>query len=115
MESMAYIASDKVDKLKIEEFHEFLRRYADIFNKNVTLTKGSTYKNLKNLISKNNIVFLKGDKDSSIVISEKKNYIVKFKDMIQDGIYKSTYNVTKEDTLKVQKRFQKFLRRNFKE
>lgn len=53
---MAYIASDKVDKLKIEEFHEFLRRYADIFNKNVTLTKGSTYKNLKNLISKNNIV-----------------------------------------------------------
>ena len=56
MESMAYIASDKVDKLKIEEFHEFLRRYADIFNKNVTLTKGSTYKNLKNLISKNNIV-----------------------------------------------------------
>ena len=72
MESMAYIASDKVDKLKIEEFHEFLGRYADIFNKNVTLTKGSTYKNIKNLISKKSIVFLKGDKDSSIVISEKK-------------------------------------------
>ena len=95
---MAYIASDKVDKLKIEEFHEFLRRYADIFNKNVTLTKGSTYKNLKNLISKNNIVFLKGDKDSSIVISEKKDYIVKFKDMSQDGINKGVYEITKEDT-----------------
>ena len=37
MESVAYITSDKVDKLKLEKFHEFLRRYTDIFNKKVTL------------------------------------------------------------------------------
>ena len=54
MESVAYITSDKVDKLKLEEFREFMRGYTDIFNKKVTLTKDNSYRNLKNFINNKN-------------------------------------------------------------
>ena len=50
-----------MDELKLEEFQEFLRRYTEIFNKNVTLMTDNTYKNSKNFINNKNMVVLKGD------------------------------------------------------
>ena len=48
MEPVANVTSDKMDKLKLEEFHEFVRRFIDTFIKNLTLTKDNTYNNIKN-------------------------------------------------------------------
>ena len=79
MESIAYITSDKVDKTDLENFHEFLRGYTDIFAKNVISTEHHTYKELKTLIHNKDAVILKGDKDSSIVIMNKADYIKKWK------------------------------------
>ena len=50
MESIAYIASEKVDQNDWENFHEFLQGYTDIFVKNVISTEDHTYKELKTLI-----------------------------------------------------------------
>ena len=77
MESIAYITSDKVDQTDLENFHEFLRGYTDIFAKNVISTEDHTYKELKTLIHNKDAVILKGDKDSSIVIMNKAYYIKK--------------------------------------
>ena len=51
MESLAHSASKQVDPSQLENFHEFLRGYTDIFSKNVLSTNDETYKNLKNLIN----------------------------------------------------------------
>ena len=71
MESLAQRTSDDVSHLKLEEFHEFLRGYTDIFTKNVLNTKDYTYHSLKNIINDKDIVVLKGDKDSSILIMDR--------------------------------------------
>ena len=42
MESLAYSTSKEVDPLHIENFHEFLRGYTDIFSKNVLSTNDET-------------------------------------------------------------------------
>ena len=82
------------------------------FTKTYTLTEDDTCKNVKNLINSKNIVTLKGDKNSSIVILDTKDYIVKLKNIIQDSISKGTYEIKQEDTLQNVKCFQDFLRRN---
>ena len=66
MESLAYSASKQVDPSQLENLLEFLRGYTDIFSKNVLCNNDETYKNLKNLIRKNDVVILRGDKDSSV-------------------------------------------------
>ena len=66
MESLAYSPSKQVDPSQLENLHEFLCGYTDIFSKNVLSNNDETYKNLKNLIRKNDIVILRGDKDSSV-------------------------------------------------
>ena len=63
MESIAYIASDKVGQTDSEKFHEFLRGHTDIFAKNMISTEDHTYKELKTLICNKDVVILKGDKD----------------------------------------------------
>ena len=68
MESLAYSASKQVDPSQLENFHEFLRGYTDIFSKNVLSTNDETYKDLKNLIRKSDIVVLRGNKNYSVVI-----------------------------------------------
>ena len=50
MESLAYSAFKQVDPSQLENFHEVLRGYIDIFSKNVLSTNDKTYKNLKKLI-----------------------------------------------------------------
>ena len=114
MESVAYIASKKVEQLQLEDFHEFLRGYTDIFARNIYNTEDFTYKHLKNLIQDQNIVILQGDKDSSIVIMDRNDYIEKLENMIEDGIRKGTYERTEDTTLLDLKHFQDFLYRNFK-
>ena len=81
----------------------------------MTSTKDNTYKNFENLINNKNIVILKGDKELSIVILDKIDYIVKLKDVIQDDLDKDLSEITQQDTLQHLKRFQYFLRRNFKD
>ena len=90
MESIAYIASDKVDQTDLENFHEFLRGYTNIFAKNMISTEDHTDKELKTLIHNKEVVILKGDKDSSIVIMNKTNYITKTETMIEEGIKNGT-------------------------
>ena len=98
----------------MENFHEFLRGYTDIFAKNVISTEDHTYKELKTLIHNKDVVILKGDKDSSIVIMNKADYINKMETMIEDGIENGTYAESGDTTMQDLKRFQDFLRRNFK-
>ena len=114
MEKVAYIASKKVENLELENFYEFLRGYTDIFTKNLLSTEDLTYRNLKNLINNTNIVILSGDKDSSVIIMNRSDYIGKLETMIHEGILKGTYEFTEDNTLSDLKRFQDFLYRNFK-
>ena len=48
--------------------------------------KDHTYKELKTLIQNKDVVILKGDKDSSIVIVNKTDYITKVETMIEERI-----------------------------
>ena len=62
------------------------------------------------MIQNKDIVIVKGDKDSSVVIMKKSDYVTKLDTMIDDGIMKDTYV---ETTGNVLSRFQDFLYRNF--
>ena len=70
----------------MENSHEFLRGYADIFAKNLIVTEDHTYKELKTLIHNKDVVILEGDKDLNIVIINKSDYITKTETMIDEGI-----------------------------
>ena len=48
--------------------------------------KDHTYKELKTLIQNKDVVILKGDKDSSVVIVNKTDYITKVETMIEERI-----------------------------
>ena len=113
MESWAYTASKKVENIQLENFHDFLRGYTDIFSKNVLNSEDFTYKNLESLVQDENLVILQGDKDSSVVIMDKSDYIQKLENMIEEGINKGTYERTDDTTLHDLKRLQDFLYRNF--
>ena len=110
IESLAYTALKKVKNIKLENFHEFL---TDIFSKNILNYKDLTYKNLKSLIQDENIVILKGNKDSSVVIMDRSDYIQKLEDILEERISKGTYEKTGDTTLRDLKRFHNFLYRNF--
>ena len=57
---------------------------------------------------------LSGDKDSSVVIMQRADYVKKLETMIEEGIANGKYVVTEDNTLKDLKSFQNFLTRNFK-
>ena len=92
----------------MENFHEFLQGYTDIFRKNVISTEDHTYKGLKTIHNKG-VVILKGDKDSSIVTMNKADYIKKMETMIEDGIKNRTYAESGDTTMQDLKQFQDFL------
>ena len=75
MESLAYSTSKQVDPSPLENVYQFSCGCTDIFSKNVLSTNDETYKNLKNLIRKSDRVILRGDKDSSVVIMNRSDYI----------------------------------------
>ena len=93
--------------------HEFLRGYTDIFTNNIYATKDYTYHNLRGMIQNKEIVVVKGDKDCSVDIMKKSDYVTKLDTMIDDGIMKGTYVETTDNTLKKLSLFQDILYRNF--
>ena len=115
LETIASKTSPFVDQTKLEDFHDFFQAYTDIFTKNVHLTKDYTYKNLKNLIENKDLVVISGDEDSCLVVLKRSDYDKKLQSMIDDGINNGTYAPTTDSTLSDLKKFQDFLRRNFKE
>ena len=56
--------------------------------------------NLRGMIQNKEIVVAKGNKDSSVVIMRKSDYVTKLDTMIDDGIVKGTYSETTDSTLK---------------
>ena len=67
----------------------------------------------ENLIRKSDIVILKVDKDSSVVIMNRWEYIEKPEGMIGEEVKKGTYKKTEDTTLQDLKKYQGFLYRNF--
>ena len=98
MESLAYTALKKVENIQLQNFNEFLRGYTGIFPKNVLNSEDFTYKNLKRLIQDQNIVILQRDKDSSVAIMDKSDYMQKLENMIEEEISKGTYERTDNTT-----------------
>ena len=84
------------------------------FTQNIYHTKDDTYQHLGHLIQNNNIVLLSGDKDSSVVVMNKKDYIFKVDNMINEGIQQGKYNWPNDKTHEDLEKFQHFLYRNFK-
>ena len=114
LECIADTITNKLENDKKEEFHEFLRAYTDIVAKNIYHTKDDSYNNLKRIIKEDSMVVVSGDKDSCIVLMNKKDYVSKIQKMIDDGIRKGVYSATSDNTLQELKQFQNILYRNFK-
>ena len=103
MESLADSIKGNIDHKNLEHFHEFLLGYTNIFTNNIYATKDYTYHNLRGMIQNKDIVVVKGDKDSSVVITKKyvtNIYVIKLDTMTDDGIMKGTYVETIDNTLK---------------
>ena len=77
-------------------------------------TVDRTYKELKTLTPNKDVVILKGDKDSSIAIMNKTDYITKIETMIEEGIKNRTYVETNDTKMQDFKWFQDFLSKNLK-
>ena len=73
-ETASHTVSKSINHDQLEDFHEFLTAYTDIFTKHIYAAKNFTYKNLKNSIKEETIAVLSGDKDSSIIIMQKDDY-----------------------------------------
>ena len=116
MEFLADSIKGNIDHKNLEHFHKFLRGYTNIFTNNIYATKDYTYHNLRGMIQKKDIVVVKGDKDSSVVITKKyvtNIHVIKLDPMTDGGIMKGTYVETTDCTLKKLSQFQDFLYRNF--
>ena len=99
MESLAQSTSKYIDQSKLGDFHEFIHACTDIFTNHVLKTKDETFKNLKKLIMNKDLAILKGDKDSSIALVNRSDYIEKPEVMIDNDIKKGIYEVTTHSTL----------------
>ena len=66
------------------------------------------------MIQNKDIVVVKGDTDSSVVIMKKLDYAIKLDTLIDYGIMKGTHVETNDNTLKELLLFQDFLYRNFR-
>ena len=82
--------------------------------RNIRHTKDNTYHHLRHLRSNKDIVLLSGDKDSSLVIMNKVDYVKKVNGMINEGIRQGKYEMTKDATDKDLEKFPSFLYCNFK-
>ena len=72
------------------------------------------YHKTKFIRDNKDIVILSGDKDSSIVIMNRKDYSKKIDDMINDGMQQRKYKGTDDNILKELESFQSFFYRHFK-
>ena len=57
---------------------------------------------------------MKGDKDLSVVILNKTDYIEKLENMVKEGIGKEIYTLTEDNSIKDLQNFKQLLKRNFK-
>ena len=115
METVSHSAIKYVENNKVEDFHEFLKAYTDIFTKNIYATKDFTYKNSKDMINNDKLAVASGDKDSCVVIMTREDYNIKLEAMLSDGISQGIYAPTEDTTLRDLMLCQDFLRRNFKD
>ena len=90
MESLAESVKGNINHKNLEYFYEFLRGYTDICANKIYATKDYTYHNLRGMIQNKDIVVVKGDKDSGVVIMKKSDCVTKLDTMIDDGIIKGT-------------------------
>ena len=65
-----------------------MRGYTGICTKNVFQTKDYTNHNFKNLIREKDVVVMKGDNDSSVVIVNKTDYIEKLETWLKKALPK---------------------------
>ena len=113
MESLANSVKGNIDRKNLEHVHELLLRYAYIFTNYIYATKDYLYHNLCGTTQNKDIVVVKGDKVSSVVIMKKSDYVTKLNTSIEDGIMKGTYVETTDNILKELSQFKDFLYRNF--
>ena len=83
------------------------------FSTNTYNSYDDTFKTLNNLRKNQSIIILDGDKDSSVVIMNKVDYIDKMEQMLNEGIEKGVYAKSKDSILSDLDHFQDFLYRNF--
>ena len=68
---------------------------------------------MKSITNNKNIVVLSGDKDSSVVIMDKTNYVIKVGSLIEEGIEGGKYIKTADNAHKDLHNFQCFLQNHF--
>ena len=75
----------------MEYSHEYLWKMMNKHIQNTFHTRDDQYRNLRHLIQNNDIVLLAGDRASSVVVMNKKDYILKVDNMINEGIQQGKY------------------------
>ena len=77
-----------------EDFKHFLRVHSNLFHQNIFSSPDYTYKVLQKITTDPDLVVLSGDKDSSVVIMQRADYVNKLKTMIEEGMANRKYVVT---------------------
>ena len=114
METVADRVTSFVDNTQKEHLHEFLRANTDIFTKNIYSSKDTTFSNLKALCRDKNIAVVPGDKDSSVVLLNKSDYLEKMQNMLDKGIQDGIYEAAADTILSDLKKFNRFVYNHFK-
>ena len=94
----------------MEYSHEYLWKMMNKHIQNIFHTRDDQYRNLRHLIQNNDIVLLAGDRASSVVVMNKKDYILKVDNMINEGIQQGKYEWTNDKTHKDLENFPHFLK-----
>ena len=95
-ETLSLRANDFFHHQNLEDFHEFLRAYTNIYTKDVYEAKDFTYSDLKNIIKNDKSVVL----DLFVGIMLREDYDMKLQNMIDDGISQGIYSPTVDTYLK---------------
>ena len=114
LENIAHLNQKDVSSENMKYFHKYLPKMTNKFTQNIYHTKDDTYRSLCHLIQNNDIVLLSGDKDSSVVVMNKKDYILKVDNKIDEGIQQGKYEWANHKTHEDLEKFQHFLYHNFR-
>ena len=114
LEKVADRITYMVNDDKKEHLHEYLRANVDIMTKNVYSSGDPTFNKLGKLMRDKNVAVMQGDKDSCVVIMNKKDYLEKLQGMIDEGMEDGIYECTSDTILQDMKKFNDFLYRHFK-
>ena len=114
LENIAHLVQKDISSENMEYFLEYLRKMTNKFSQNIYHTKDDTYCNLRHLIQNNDIALLAGDNDSLVVVMNKKDFILKVGNMINEGIQQGKYEWTNDTIHKDLEKFQHCLYHNFK-